>query len=110
MKEFLKKIFGSNKSNESIVGTEKMIKEKDPKDYKKCNLSTEWEADDHHCKNCKCSTGHNEWMSDICNSCGSFDTQVRYDRSYRKIFYGGKWMYQVRYRDGKEEIIKNWYK
>lgn len=83
--------------------------DKDPKDYKKCKLSTEWKSDDLYCSRCKCSTGHNEFMSDICNSCGGFDTQVRYGRTFRKIHTGGKWVYQVKYKRGHEEIIDKWY-
>lgn len=82
---------------------------KDPKDYKKCKFSTEWLADKIYCTKCKCSTGHNEYMSDICNNCGTFNTQKKYGRSYRKIMVHGVWKYQVRYKDGTEEIREKWY-
>ncbi len=82
---------------------------KDPKDYTECNLSTGWKSDEHYCNECMKSTGHNEYMADICNGCGSFNTQVWYGRSYRKIYYVGKWKYQIRYKDGREEIRNEWY-
>jgi hypothetical protein len=82
---------------------------KDPSDYKKDDLSTEWHSENHYCTKCLKTTGHNEFMADICNGCGSFNTQERYQRVYRKIFIDGKWKYQVRYIDGKEEIIEKWY-
>lgn len=84
-------------------------KEQDLADYRKSETSSEWLAESHCCINCKCTTTHNEFMSDICNSCGKFNTQKRYERSYRKVFYGGKVQYQVRYRDGREEVIEKWY-
>lgn len=86
------------------------IKEKYPKDYTLSESSTEWLSERSYCKKCSCTTAHNEFMSDICNTCGSFNTQERMGRSYRTIWYQGKWQYQVRYREGKEEIIEEWYK
>lgn len=82
---------------------------KDPKDYTKDELSTGWKGDAMYCTACNKSTGHNEFMSDICNSCGSFHTQKHYGRSYRKIYIDGSWKYQVRYKDGTEEIREVWY-
>ena len=82
---------------------------KDPKDYTKCKLSTEWVGDHHYCKVCLKSTGSNEYLSDICNGCGGFNTQVSYGRSFRKIYIDGEWKYQIRYKDGREEIRKDWY-
>lgn len=86
-----------------------IITSKDPKDYTKTELSTDWEADKHHCTACNKSTGHNEYMSDICSGCGKFNTQVRFQRSFRKIYIAGSWKYQVRYKDGTEEIRAKWY-
>jgi hypothetical protein len=82
---------------------------KNPEDYTKDELSTNWKSDRNYCENCMKSTDHNEYMSDICNSCGSFNTQVHFGRSYRRIVIDGSWNYQIRYRDGKEEIRENWY-
>ncbi len=89
------------------IGKEKPSK--DPSDYRKDSLSTEWQADDHYCSVCKKSTGFNEYMSEICNGCGNFSTQIYNGRSYRKIYIDDKWKYQVRYKDGIEEIIEKWY-
>lgn len=85
------------------------IPDKDPTDYTKSWSSTHWSYDAHYCSACKCTTGHAEYMSDICNHCGSFRTQVLHGRSYRKIKLDGKWKYQVKYRNGNEDIIDKWY-
>lgn len=87
----------------------KLTKAKDPTDYTKDSLSTGWKTDDRYCTKCLKSTNHDEFMSDICNNCGSFNTQVRYCRVYRKIYIDGAWKYQVRYKDGHEEIREDWY-
>jgi hypothetical protein len=101
---WIKRLFGK------IVGNGQTIQEsKDPKDYMKTSLSTTWEADDRYCEKCDKSTSHSEFMSDICNSCGSFNTQIRFGRSYRKIKIDGKWKYQIRYKTGREEIRDGWY-
>jgi hypothetical protein len=105
---FLKKLFGK-KNYKTEEGNSKNNVSKDPSDYKKDDLSTDWMSDGRYCNECKKSTSHNEYMSDICNSCGNFNTQIRYGRSYRKIYIDGKWKYQVRYRNGDEEIRDSWY-
>jgi len=89
---------------------EKSLVSKDPKDYTKCKLSTGWESDRIYCSACKKSTGHNEYMSDICNGCGSFNTQIRFGRSYRKIYIDGKWKFQIKYKNSEnDEIREEWY-
>lgn len=106
MMNILKMLFGSRKAalNKPVVSGSK-----DPKDYTKDKLSTGWESDNTYCNVCMKSTGHNEFMSDICNSCGNFNTQIRFGRSYRKIYIDGAWKYQVRYKNGTEEIREGWY-
>ncbi len=86
-----------------------VILSKDPKDYTLDKLSTPWKVDSQFCKFCRKSTSHSEYMSDICNGCGSFNTQSSNGRSYRKIYIDGEWKYQVRYKNGNEEIRKEWY-
>ena len=98
--ELLKRLFGV---------TPIIAENKDPKDYKKCKLSTNWGSDDHYCNVCKKSTTTNEYLSAICNGCGSFNTQVRFGRSYRKIYINGMWKYQIRYKEGTEEMREGWY-
>ncbi len=98
-------LFGSRKHQPNTIEGSK-----DPKDYKKDKLSTGWEHDDHYCSRCNCSTGHNEFMTDTCNSCGNFHTQHNSGRNFRKIYIDGQWKYQIRYEDGREEIRKEWYK
>lgn len=101
--------------------------DKDPDDFTLCSSSTAWVIDKHYCANCKCSTGHQEYMSEVCNQCGAFDTQHLMERSYRQIWYKGKWQYQVRYKEDRNrkkpnphaiipegwsaytEIIEKWY-
>ena len=85
------------------------IKEKDPKDFTLTESSTGWDLDRHYCRQCLKSTCHSEYMSDVCNGCGGFNTQDGRGRSFRKIFYQGVWQYQIKYKEGKEEIIKEWY-
>ena len=82
---------------------------KDISDYREDGLSTGWHPDDRHCEKCKKSTSHNEYMSDICNSCGGFNTQVRFGRAYRKVYIDGVWKYHVKYKSGHEEVINKWY-
>jgi len=82
----------------------------DPKDYRKSDSSTDWSFDAHYCNDCRCSTGHQEFMSDVCRSCGGFKTQFNSGRSWRRIVQNGKWVFQVKYQDGTEEIIKEWFK
>ena len=94
---------------EILFGRKKPLQSKDPKDYTKDKLSTDWESDNTYCNVCKKSTEHEEFMSDICNGCGSFNTQIRFGRSYRKIYIDGSWKYQVRYKNGTEEIREEWY-
>jgi hypothetical protein len=99
----------SKKPEPKQCDTDGINHNKDPMDYKKCSLSTDWDIDPHHCTKCQKSTSHREYISDVCNSCGSFDTQVLHGRSYRKIKEHGEWRYQVRYRNGVQEIMDTWY-
>lgn len=86
-----------------------ILPEKDPLDFSLTSSSTEWKLDQHHCKECKASVGHEEYMSDVCNTCGSFKCMDLMGRIYRKIFIDGKWKYQIKYRNGDMEIIDKWY-
>lgn len=106
MIKFIRNLFNNRKLQCNIPVVRRS---KDPKDYTKCDLSTEWESDNTYCKKCMKSTGHKAYMSDICNGCGSFNTQVRFGRSYRKIKIDGEWKYQIRYRNGDEEVRDDWY-
>lgn len=87
----------------------KTLKNKNPDDYTKCESSTDWQSDNMHCGKCLKSTSHSEYISDICNGCGSFNTQVSFGRSYRKIYVDGVWKYQIRYKNGRKEIRNEWY-
>ena len=81
------------------------MKSKDPKDFKKCELSTDWQVDRRYCTNCKNSCNHRENTSHICNSCGEFNTIELFGRSFREIFIDNEWKYQFKYKNGTEEII-----
>ncbi len=87
----------------------KQLPDKDPKDYTKTPSSTGWQLDSHFCNKCLKSTGHSEFMSGVCNGCGGFETQWSKGRSYRQIIQNGKWVYQIRYEKGNEEIRDGWY-
>jgi len=82
---------------------------KDPNDLTLTKLSKPWIGDRRYCSICKKSTGHYEYMSGICNSCGSFESQVIYGRSYRKIKINGKWKVQYKYRNGDTEVVDKEY-
>ena len=110
------KIFRSKKSNKdtspdnsTATTTTNITGSKDPNDYTLNDLSTAWISEDHYCVKCKKSTGHNEYMSDICNSCGSWNTQKRYGRVYRQILINGVWKFQIKYKEGHEEIRDDWF-
>jgi len=101
--KIIKGLFNKKSADKKLIGN------KDPKDYKKCDLSTDWEIDTYYCVKCKNSTTHREFMSSACNSCGHFGHQTMYGRSYRKIYIDGVWKYQIRYKNGEEEIRDGWY-
>lgn len=73
---------------------------KDPKDLKKCDLSTQWKPDRFHCTFCKESATHDEYIANICNTCGCFHTVIMNGRVYRKIWHEEQWQYQLRYPSG----------
>jgi hypothetical protein len=85
------------------------LENKDPADFTLTKSSTNWITDSHYCSNCKHSTSHREFMSGVCNSCGEFNTQVLYGRSYRKIYIDDKWKYQFKYHNGSIEIKDKFY-
>jgi hypothetical protein len=81
-----------------------LVGSKDPNDFTKTNLSTNWKTVSVYCKKCKSDGSHNEFMADVCNSCGSFFTMKLNGKSWRKIYIDGKWKYQVKYANGSIEI------
>lgn len=74
------------------------LPDKDSNDYTLTKNSTEWSTDSHFCKRCESTTGHEEYMANICNNCGNMEIQGRY-RAYRKIVQNGKWVYQYKYQN-----------
>jgi hypothetical protein len=76
----------------------KKLKEKDPKDYTLTWNSTEWSTG-RYCPKCKNWIYHSEFMSGVCNSCGSvFHSCLAFNyKSVRQIYSGGKWIWQVKY-------------
>lgn len=72
---------------------------KDPMDWSLTPSSTEWQGE-YYCPTCKVQTSHSEVMTDICNSCGSFDATLIFSkRVYRKIWNGTEWKYQYKYNN-----------
>lgn len=98
--------FAKRKKQQTIS---KELTDKDPLDFTLTKYSTPWQIDKRHCTKCKASVGHTEFMSEVCNTCGSFNCMDRMGRSYREIFIGGQWKYQIKYRNGDMEIIDKWY-
>lgn len=80
------------------------LAEKDPKDFTKTASSTNWQTIRISCNVCDAERAHNDFMSDICGNCGSMYSIERYFKIYRKIYLGGKWVYQIKYKTGKEFI------
>jgi len=77
----------------------------DPHDVRPSRSATGWNITDHWCPNCKASTSHNEYMADACYNCGSSGIQIRFQRTWRRIFYEGIWQIQIKYSDGTFEFI-----
>lgn len=71
---------------------------KDPKDFTLTKSSTPWHIDEYFCAKCLNSTSHEEYMADVCNSCGEMWAQRLYGRSVRKIWNGQKWIWQYKYK------------
>jgi hypothetical protein len=87
------------------------LPDKDPNDFRLTNNSTNWETED-YCPQCKATIGHREYMSDVCNTCGTvFDRYgiIGRRRSYRQIVQNGRWVIQYKYNKNKIEIRKNRY-
>ncbi len=82
-------------------------KEKDPNDYTLTESSTVW-GTDRFCSTCKATTGHREYMSQVCNTCGTIsNTIIPFDyRSYRQIYKDKKWVWQYKYVNNKFEILE----
>lgn len=87
----------------------KALPNKDPNDYTLTESSTPWKADSSFCRVCKKTTSHSEFMSGVCNGCGSFNDQPLYRRSHRKLYIDGKWKVQYKYKNGDMEIVEKEY-
>jgi hypothetical protein len=81
----------------------KPLPAKDPLDFTLTPSSTRWYTH-HYCELCKAWTDHDEWMSQICNSCGGHGDMRGY-RSSRKIWNGERWVQQFRYHNGSIELV-----
>jgi hypothetical protein len=70
----------------------------DPEDLKDGPSATIWKANT-YCPICAKEPTYDEKMTDICLGCGSHTKLFEADfRSYRQIFNGEKWIYQIRYK------------
>jgi len=74
---------------------------KDPMDWRLTKNSKKWDVE-YYCSLCKSATGHEEFMSYICNSCGGHGN-TRERRSYRSIWDGSKWVTQEKYGNGEDD-------
>ena len=86
------------------------LPDKDPNDYTLTKSSTSW-LTEKYCPKCKATIGHDEWMSEICNNCGTIYSglfsEIRSSkRVYRQIIQDGKWVYQYKY-PGKYDELDN---
>ena len=76
---------------------------KDPLDFTLTKSSTAWDTED-YCHKCFSGLCHEEFMSDICNSCGQFNdlSFSRFKkRTFRKIYTPNGWVTQRRYSDNE---------
>jgi hypothetical protein len=72
---------------------------KDPNDASLTINSGAWSTGA-FCEECKATPCHEEWMADICNSCGFIGDHkkgVRGKRTFRRIYNGKKWITQIKY-------------
>lgn len=76
----------------------------DPEDYRSGPGATAWEHVRHACPTCQNSLSHDEFMLDKCYACGChFPTHQRVGPlSWRKLWNGTAWMYQIKSHSGVE--------
>lgn len=70
---------------------------KDPEDWTLTPSSTQWRRND-YCPKCKNTVGHHEFMSKICNSCGTSTSMGQ--RASRTLWNANNWVTQHKYPDG----------
>ena len=85
----------------------KVLPNKDPNDFTLTKSSTSWVTQRYFCKKCKSETSHREFMSNICNSCGSFEHQELNYKIHRYIYLDGKWVKQAKLKTGEIYFEKN---
>ena len=74
-----------------------ILNEKDPNDRRLCDLSSPWKSEK-YCPSCFEATTHDERMTDICLSCGSYNrNMILKSRAFRQIYYKGEWRVQRSY-------------
>jgi hypothetical protein len=78
--------------------TKKILPPKDPNDFTLTESSTGWRTTDINCPECFAACGHEEYMANVCNNCGYLGWLDRFERTYRQIWNGEKWIYQYKYR------------
>lgn len=79
------------------------LPDKDPKDHTLTSNSSKWTMDT-FCPKCLTTIEHSEFMSAICNSCGTVynDCLAFRNRSHRQIVQNKKWVWQYKYGYGSE--------
>jgi hypothetical protein len=69
-------------------------------DLKASDTASEW-WHEHYCNHCKSKTGHEEFMTNICLSCGTYSERNCWeDRASRRYYNGSEWVIQHRYKNG----------
>ena len=88
-----------------FFGWKPNLEKKDPSDYKKTRSSTHWRHES-YCRNCDSHIEHEERMTRICLSCGTYDPNlIMLTRSAREIWDGDRWVTQVKCCGGEEKIL-----
>jgi len=109
MIEILIKLYGVKALKEAIAAYEEKIAlktndikdpitEKDPWDfrYTKGN-STKWEKIEYSCGDCHSDISYEDWSIRICPVCTSRAVGSRGDKMWRKVYWGGRWIYQFQF-------------
>lgn len=93
-------------TNEHANQVTHVLPNKDPKDYTLTESSTAWERRRRiWCTACNTEATHKEFGVHICNTCGAVNSIESEHVNQRKIYIDGKWLRQIRLRNG-EEIIE----
>ena len=71
---------------------------------KKTSTSSRW-SHVRACTECHSPVGHQEFMTQICLSCGQEMSQLPFDAAMRKIVRNGKWTQTIRVKNVEYEKV-----